>query len=88
MAPKLVEVNADQRDFAEDALKAVVVLMSGYVLNQYREGGSQPFEKTQTMLLALVAGLFVFHFVVDQHLLRFVVKSGQEGYYHARKRYR
>lgn len=88
MAPRLVEVNADQKDFAEDAMKAAVVLVSGFFMNQWRTGASEPFEKTQNMLLSLVFGLFVHYFIVDPHVVRFVVKQGQEGYYSAMKRFK
>lgn len=87
MTPKILEVNAEVKDFAEDTLKAAVVLFSGYFVNQYRTGFAEPFEKTQNMFLSLVAGLFVFYYVVDPYLVRFVVKQGQEGYYTAKRRF-
>ena len=88
MAPKLIEVSADYKDFAEDALKAAVVLLSGYLMTGYRTGFSEPFDKTSSMMISLMIGLGAFYFVVDPHLIRFVVKDGQEGYYVAKRRYR
>jgi hypothetical protein len=88
MAPKVIEVHPDQRDFFEDVLKASVVLTSGFFLNQWLSGGREPFGPTQTMLFSLVLGLFVFHYIVDPHVIRFVVKSGTEGYYQAKRRYK
>jgi hypothetical protein len=88
MAPKLIEVSAEQKDFAEDALKFAVVMVSGFFLNRWRTGVYEPMDKTYNMLMAVLMGLSVFHFIVDAHIVRFVVKSGQEGYYTACKRYK
>ena len=87
MTPTLFEVNAELKDFAEDSLKAAVVLFSGYFVNRVRTGSAGPFEDTQNLFLSLVAGLFVFYFVVDPYIVRFVVKEGQEGYYTAKRRF-
>lgn len=88
MTPKLIEVSADLKDFAEDSLKAAVVLASGWLLNKYVYGSDSSFDATQSQIMALMIGLGVFHFVVDSMLVRFVVKDGQEGYYTARRRYK
>lgn len=83
MAPKLFEVNASQKDFAEDALKALVIVATGYVLNQWQDG----MGTTQSVLMSVLLGLFAHYFIVDPHVVRFVVKQGQEGYYTASRRF-
>lgn len=87
MSPKLVEVNADYKDFLEDALKAVSVVAGGFLLNKWRTGSSDTFDAAQALLITQILGLFVHHMIMDPYVLRFVVKSGQEGYYTARKRF-
>jgi hypothetical protein len=88
MAPRLIEVGADQKDFAEDVLKMGVVLVSGFLLNEWRTGVYEPFDKTQNLLISLLLGLGVYYFVVDAYIVRFVVAQGQEGYYTVKRRYR
>lgn len=88
MAPQLIEVPADQKDFAEDVLKAAVMLFTGYALNTWVfKRQAQFIHPTQELVAAIIAGLFIHHFIVDKNVLRFVVKSGQEGYYCSKKRF-
>ena len=63
------------------------MLASGFFLNQWGSGFVEPFGNTKTMLVQMLLGLFLYYFVVDKHMLRFVVKQGQEGYYTASRRF-
>lgn len=85
--PRLIEVPADQKDFAEDALKAAIVLATGYLMGQYVFKTETSLSTTQNMIISVVVGLFVHHMIVDKAIVRFVVKEGQEGYYYAKKRF-
>ena len=89
MRPQIVEVAPEYKDFAEDSLKLSTVMIAAWLLNNYvlgtREG---PIESVLRSALVFSSGLAVFYLVVDKLLLRFVVKSGKEGFYHVQKRYK
>lgn len=85
---RVVEISPEYHDLAEDSVKLATALALGSlvraaVFNQ-PVSASLNFET----LVASLVGLLGFHYIVDRYLVRFVVKSGTEGYYHVQKRYR
>lgn len=88
MAPKLIEVDADRKDFFDDALRLATMGLTAWFINSYllQSPNAGPLlSSMQTMMIA-IAGIAVYHLVVDANALRFVVKRTQESYYHAMKR--
>ena len=90
MAPRLIEVSADMKDFAEDALKALSILATTWLIQSFwlRDPSAATFERMAQMGIMVLAGLGIHHLIVDDFVLRFVVKSGQEGMYEAMRKYR
>lgn len=88
MLPYLIEVPAEYLDLAKDTLKIAVVATVYALLQQYLSGAAalDPTELA-TNLLYLAAGLAVYYMVMPS-VLRFVVKVGDEKYYHTLQKYR
>jgi hypothetical protein len=86
--PRLIEVAAPTKDFAEDALKMSSVMLTAWAVNSFLLNKPEPLMDTMQMLLVFGVGLAVHHLFVDQSLLRFVVQSGQESMYAAMRRYK
>ena len=86
MAPKLIELGPDVKDFAEDALKMSTLSMIAWLANTYILNRPAPFQDTVQMMMITIAGLAFHHLVTDRMIVRFVVSEGTEGYYHAMKR--
>lgn len=84
--PRLIEVSAQSKDFAEDSLKVASVALTAWALNSYVFSKYTPLKDTAQMLFLVIAGLAVHHLVVDRSVVRFVVQSGQESMYEAMRK--
>jgi hypothetical protein len=87
MAPRLIELEPDMVDFSQDALKLTTLGLTAWVINSYILNRPSPIQDTVQAALITVAGLALHHLVTDKMIVRFVVKSGKEGYYQAMRRY-
>jgi hypothetical protein len=82
MAQK-VEVPAEFKDIADSALKFSSIAVAQWGIRNFVLGRPVSLQDTFTDNAMVVAGLALFHLVVDKMLVRVVVKRGEEGYYHA-----
>jgi len=87
MAPKIIELEPDVVDFANDAVKMSTLAIVGFIVNSYILNRPMPFNSTMQTLLVTITSLGVYHLLVDPMVVRFVVKSGAEGFYMASKRH-
>lgn len=88
MGPQLIEVSAENKDFAEDALKAVSIGLTAWAVTNFIMGKPTPLSDTAQTLAMVLVGLAVHHMVVDTSIVRFVVSSGQEQYYGNMRRFK
>ena len=87
LRPTLVEVPAMYKDVADSAVKFGSIAVAQWAIQNFVLDSPVTIQKTLTNNAMVVAGLALYHLVVDKAVVRVVVKSGEEQYYHSLSRF-
>lgn len=90
---RVIQVDAQWVDAANDSLKWLIVLLVSFAYNNYLKAkygagglsGDVPMKQVLTTAAVTAVGLFVYHFVVQRFVV-FFPSNGQSTYYWALKR--
>lgn len=79
----MVEVPAEYKDIADSAVRFGSIAVAQWGIQNFIMGRPIPLKTTMSNNAMIVAGLALFHLIVDKMVVRVVVKQGEEGFYHA-----
>jgi len=85
---RLIEVPAELNETADSALRFTTIAFAQWAIRNFVLDRPVSLQQTLTDNAMVVAGLGLFHLVVDKMIMRVTVKRGEEGYYHAMVRHR
>ena len=86
MPPSLLEVPAELKDTADSGVRFATIAVAQWAIRNFVLNDPVPLQKTLTDASMVVAGLGLYHLVVDKMVVRVVVRRGEEGFYHAMSR--
>ena len=81
--PRKIQVGADVLPVYESAVKFGSIAVAQWAIKSYALGQDVSLEQHLRDAAMVVAGLGLFHLIVDRAVVRFVVREGEEGYYMA-----